>query len=124
MVPPRGPARTCRLPVVAARPLLPGAVDLAPAEVNRSGRPALPYSHAAFRFAKPMSRGRSLSARGDNAGSVCAFPPMIDAGPARGSYVVRTDRLCNALHHCPTFPEFYSAINGRAPFPWQSRLAD
>ena len=24
----------------------------------------------------------------------------------------------------PTFPEFYRAINGREPFPWQARLAD
>lgn len=36
------------------QPLLPGAVDLAPAEVNRPGRPALPYSHAEFRFAEPV----------------------------------------------------------------------
>ena len=35
-------------------PLVPGAVDLAPAEVNRPGRPALPYSHAAFRFGGPV----------------------------------------------------------------------
>ena len=35
-------------------PLIPGAVDLAPAEVNRPGRPALPYSHAEFRFAEPV----------------------------------------------------------------------
>ena len=35
-------------------PLLRGAVDLAPAEVNRPGRPALPYSHAEFRFAEPI----------------------------------------------------------------------
>ena len=24
----------------------------------------------------------------------------------------------------PTFPEFYRAVNGREPFPWQARLAD
>ncbi|MXY18435.1 MAG: type I-U CRISPR-associated helicase/endonuclease Cas3, partial [Synechococcus sp. SB0664_bin_36] len=24
----------------------------------------------------------------------------------------------------PTFPEFYRAVNGRDPFPWQSRLAN
>ena len=35
-------------------PLLPGAVDLAPVEVNRPGRPALPYSHAEFHFAEPI----------------------------------------------------------------------
>ena len=40
--------RSCRTP------LLPGAVDLAPAEVNRPGRLALPYSHAEFRFAEPV----------------------------------------------------------------------
>lgn len=36
-------------------PLLPGAVDLAPVEVNRPGRPALSYSHAEFRFAESIS---------------------------------------------------------------------
>ena len=36
-------------------PLLPGAVDLAPVEVNRPGRPALPYSHAEFHFAEAIA---------------------------------------------------------------------
>ena len=36
-------------------PLLPGAVDLAPMEVNRPERPGLPYSHAEFRFAEPVT---------------------------------------------------------------------
>lgn len=35
-------------------PLISGGVDLAPAEVNRPGRPALPYSHVAIRFAEPV----------------------------------------------------------------------
>ena len=35
-------------------PLLPGAIDLAPSEVNRPERPALPYSHAEIRFAEPV----------------------------------------------------------------------
>ena len=48
-------------------PLVPGAVDLAPAEVNRPGRPALPYSHAEFRFAEPI-----------------AGPVVIGAGRQRG----------------------------------------
>ena len=48
-------------------PLLPGAVDLAPEEVNRPGRPALPYSHAEFRFAEPI-----------------AGPVVIGAGRQRG----------------------------------------
>ena len=48
-------------------PLLAGAVDLAPAEVNRPGRPALPYSHAEFRFAEPI-----------------AGPVVVGAGRQRG----------------------------------------
>ncbi|MDE0005627.1 MAG: type I-U CRISPR-associated protein Csb2 [Rhodospirillaceae bacterium] len=36
-------------------PLLPGAIDLAPSEVNRPERPALPYSHVEFRFAAPVT---------------------------------------------------------------------
>ena len=56
-------ARWCRhagLPAPVAfrsvrTPLLPGAVDLAPVEVNRPGRPALPYSHAELRFAEPVT---------------------------------------------------------------------
>ena len=48
-------------------PLLPGAVDLAPVDVNRPGRPALPYSHAEFRFAEPI-----------------AGPVVVGAGRQRG----------------------------------------
>ena len=55
-------ARWCRhagLPVpVAFRstrpPLVSGGVDLAPVEVNRPGRPALPYSHVELWFEKPV----------------------------------------------------------------------
>ena len=35
-------------------PLVPGAVDLAPVEVNRPGRPGLPYSHVELRFSEPV----------------------------------------------------------------------
>ena len=35
-------------------PLVPGAVDLAPVEVNRPGRAGLPYSHVELRFATPV----------------------------------------------------------------------
>ncbi len=35
-------------------PLVPGAVDLMPVEVNRPGRPALPYSHVEVRFAESI----------------------------------------------------------------------
>jgi len=52
---------SCRIP------LLPGAIDLAPVEVNRSGRPALPYSHAEIRFAEPV-----------------AGPVVVGAGRQRG----------------------------------------
>ena len=39
----------------AARvPLVRGAIDLAPVEVNRPGKPGLPYSHVEFRFAEPV----------------------------------------------------------------------
>ena len=68
-------ARWCRhagLPAPVAfrsvrTPLIPGAVDLAPVEVNRPGRPALPYSHAEFRFAEPV-----------------AGPVVVGAGRQRG----------------------------------------
>ena len=35
-------------------PLIPGGVDLAPVEVNRPGRPALPYSHVELWFEEPV----------------------------------------------------------------------
>ena len=48
-------------------PVIHGAVDLAPREVNRPGRPALPYSHVAFLFAEPI-----------------AGPVVVGAGRQRG----------------------------------------
>ena len=56
-------ARWCRhagLPAPIAfrserTPLVPGAIDLAPAEVNRPGRPALPYSHVELRFERAVA---------------------------------------------------------------------
>ena len=38
----------------ARSPLVRGAVDLAPVEVNRPGRPGLPYSHIKLWFAEPV----------------------------------------------------------------------
>lgn len=35
-------------------PLIPGALDLAPVEVNRPGRPPMPYSHVELRFDGPI----------------------------------------------------------------------
>ena len=51
----------------ARTPLVAGALDLAPVEVNRPGRPALPYSHVELRFARPV-----------------AGPVVIGAGRQRG----------------------------------------
>lgn len=39
----------------ARSPLVRGAVDLAPVEITRPGRPGLPYCHVAIRFAEPIS---------------------------------------------------------------------
>ena len=38
----------------ARTPLVPGALDLAPVEVNRPGKPKLPYGHVEIRFAEPV----------------------------------------------------------------------
>ncbi len=35
-------------------PLVPGAIDLAPVEINRPGRPGFPYSHLELWFAEPV----------------------------------------------------------------------
>ena len=37
------------------QPLVPGAIDLAPVEVNRPDRPGLPYSHVELLFAEPVA---------------------------------------------------------------------
>ncbi len=39
----------------ARTPLVTGALDLAPVEVNRPGRPALPYSHVELLFDRPVT---------------------------------------------------------------------
>ena len=46
---------------------------------------------------------------------------MSDARSALGSLVRPSDPVRNPP--CPTFTEFYRAINERDPFPWQARLA-
>lgn len=46
---------------------------------------------------------------------------MTDAGMTRGATVQACDLLRDRPF--PTFTEFYRAINGREPFPWQARLA-
>ena len=46
---------------------------------------------------------------------------MTDAGLTPGAKVRPADPV--EIPPLPTFPEFYHAINGREPFPWQARLA-
>ena len=53
-------------------PLVRGAVDLAPVEVHRRGRPRLPYCHVALRFAEPV-RGPVVIGSGRQRGlGLCA----------------------------------------------------
>ena len=47
---------------------------------------------------------------------------MADTTPASGRRVRSVDAARSPSS--PTFTEFYRAINGRDPFPWQARLAD
>ena len=46
---------------------------------------------------------------------------MTDAGLTPGARVRPADPV--EIPPLPTFPEFYHAVNGREPFPWQARLA-
>lgn len=56
----------------ARTPLVRGAVDLAPVEVHRLGRPRLPYCHVALRFADPV-RGPVVVGSGRQRGfGLCA----------------------------------------------------
>ena len=47
---------------------------------------------------------------------------MTDMEPPPGGAVQSAEPL--GLPPVPTFAEFYQAINGREPFPWQARLAE
>ena len=60
-------------------PLVPGAVDLAPVEVNRPGKPGLPYSHVAIRFEEPV-RGPVVIGSGRQRGFGLCIP--LDPPPA------------------------------------------
>ncbi len=59
-------------------PLVPGAVDLHPAEVNRPGRPPRPYSHVALAFAEPV-RGPVVIGAGRQRGLGLCVP--LDEAP-------------------------------------------
>ena len=63
-----------------------------------------------------------MSARGGSVDLACVFPWMTDDGSTR-SITLRVPNSVRKLP-LPTFIEFYRAINGRDPFPWQTRLAD
>ena len=85
-------ARWCRhagLPApVAFRstrgPLVRGAVDLAPVEVNRSGRPGLPYSHVELRFAEPVQGPVVIGAGRQRGFGLCVPVELLaESDPAR-----------------------------------------
>ena len=90
----------------------------------RSTAPGAPR----YRTLTPSSASRSLlqdrsslvpAASADSA-FVC--PSMVDAAPTPDDVVRPADTV--EISPLPTFPEFYHAINGRDPFPWQARLAE
>ena len=59
-------------------PLVSGGVDLAPVEVNRPGRPGLPYSHVELRFSEPV-RGPVVIGSGRQRGfGLCV--PVVSRG--------------------------------------------
>ena len=60
-------------------PLIPGAVDLAPVEVNRPGKPGPPYSHIALRFERRV-RGPVVIGSGRQRGFGLCAP--LDPPPA------------------------------------------
>ena len=65
----------------ARTPLVPGAVDLAPVEVNRSGRPGLPYSHVEIRFREPVPGPVVIGSGRQRGFGLCA---PLDPRPACG----------------------------------------
>ena len=85
-------ARWCRhagLPApVAFRatrgPLVRGAVDLAPVEVNRPGKPGLPYSHVEIRFVEPVQGPVVIGAGRQRGFGLCVpVDVLAESEPAR-----------------------------------------
>ncbi len=66
------------------KPLIRGAVDLAPVEVNRPGRPGLPYSHLEIWFPEPV-RGPVVVGSGRQRGFGLCVPILDSSTPSAGS---------------------------------------
>ena len=64
----------------ARTPLVAGAVDLAPVEVNRPGRPARPYSHVELRFAEAVPGPVVIGSGRQRGFGLCV--PVDDVGGA------------------------------------------
>lgn len=60
----------------ARTPLVPGALDLAPVEVNRPGRPRLPYSHVELLFVEPVAGPVAIGAGRQRGFGLCV--PLDD----------------------------------------------
>ena len=66
----------------ARSPLVPGGVDLAPAELNRPGRPGLPYSHVELWFEEPVTGPVVIGAARQRGLGLCVEAPEM--GGANG----------------------------------------
>lgn len=64
----------------ARGPLVRGAVDLAPVEVNRPGRPRLPYSHVELWFEEPISGPVVIGAGRQRGFGLCVPAPATGDG--------------------------------------------
>lgn len=58
-------------------PFRPGALDLAPVEVNRPGRPGLPYSHVELHFDEPVSGPVAIGSGRQRGFGLCE--PILEA---------------------------------------------
>ena len=66
----------------ARSPLIPGGADLAPVEVNRPGKPGLPYSHVRLWFAEPVEGPVVIGGARQRGFGLC-----VDHSPNRASDV-------------------------------------
>ena len=120
VVPARRPAGAGFVPRVAfAARFRRGGLDAGGSQSFWSPRaPVLPRRDP---FCGGRFRGRWSSVPVGSAGSACAYLSMTekpDVAERRAA-----GQIGRGLPALPTFAEFYRAINGREPFPWQARLA-